>query len=39
MNGPLINIEADELTQFIVEAWQDLFKLEKGVFKSIMHMN
>lgn len=36
--GALINIDRDQITKEINEAWNDLYKMEKGVFKLVPHM-
>ncbi|CAD8148668.1 unnamed protein product [Paramecium octaurelia] len=38
LSGPLNNIDRDQLTQDVTEAWTELFKLEKTTFKIIPHM-
>lgn len=32
------NVDRDQLTQDVTEAWTELFKLEKTIFKIIPHM-
>lgn len=34
----LNNIDREEFTNYIMDSWQELVKLEKGVFKHIHHM-
>ena len=36
--GALINIDRDQITKEINEAWSDLYKMEKGVFKLVPHI-
>lgn len=38
LNGPLINVDRDQITQEVQEAWTELFKLEKSTFKIVQHM-
>jgi len=38
MNGPLSSVDKDTITNEIIEAWNDLFKLEKQTFKIVPHM-
>jgi dynein heavy chain len=38
MEGSLNMINREQLTKEILESWDELFKLEKGIFKSIPHM-
>jgi len=38
MNGPIFSVDRDQITQEIIESWNELFKLEKQTFKLIPHM-
>ncbi len=38
MNGALGSIDRDQLTTDVIDAWNELFKLEKNNFKLIQHM-
>ena len=38
MEGPLSSLNREVVTKEILEAWEELFKLEKGIFKNIPHM-
>jgi len=38
LNGPIFSVDREAITTEIIESWNELFKLEKQVFKLVPHM-